>query len=87
MKKLLLSGFLALATFVSASSTDVDLPSNPSQNQQLASVCNTQNTQDADGDEISVTCCRTTYQEAYDCAAGKLRKLAFAPQDPSTDLN
>jgi hypothetical protein len=39
-----------------------------------ASECNTQTTQDSDGDTVSVTCCRTTYQEAFDCAQAKLKK-------------
>ncbi|WP_168186917.1 hypothetical protein [Elizabethkingia sp. JS20170427COW] len=40
----------------------------------MLTECNTQTTQDSDGDTVSVTCCRTTYQEAYDCAAAKLKK-------------
>lgn len=41
------------------------------------SECNSQTTQDMDGDEITVTCCRTTYEEAYNCAAKKLKKMAL----------
>lgn len=37
------------------------------------SECVTQTSTDSDGDTVSVTCCRTTFDEAYDCAASKLK--------------
>lgn len=73
MKKLLFSCAILFAGLVSASTTK-----NPSETitkeDAVLTECNTQTTQDSDGDTVSVTCCRTTYQEAYDCAAAKLKK-------------
>ena len=46
------------------------------------SLYGTEVLQDEDGDNVSVTCCRTTYQEAYDCAAAKLRKACGLEENP-----
>lgn len=83
MKKLFFLGAFIVTGFASASTISESSKETKSENIILITECNTQSTQDADGDNISVTCCRTTYQEAYDCAAAKLRKLAFAPEEPA----
>jgi chloramphenicol O-acetyltransferase len=79
MKKLLFTGAVLFASFASAATTE-DFSEIETKEEAVLTECNTQTTQDADGDTISVTCCRTTYQEAYDCAAKKLRALALAPE-------
>lgn len=50
----------------------------------MASECNTQTLQDSDGDTISVTCCRTTHKEAFNCAQEKLRKAVIGDCNENT---
>lgn len=50
----------------------------------MASECNTQTSQDSDGDTISVTCCRTTNEEAFNCAQEKLRKAVIGDCNENT---
>lgn len=74
MKKLLFTGAILFASFASASTTE-NLSETITKEDVVFTECNTQTTQDSDGDTVSVTCCRTTYQEAFDCAATKLKKM------------
>lgn len=45
---------------------------------EAVTECVTQSTTDCDGDIITVTCCRETWEEAFNCAAAKLRAAAMA---------
>ncbi|WP_395092791.1 hypothetical protein ACF3NR_02070 [Vaginella massiliensis] len=84
MKNLVFSIFLFLfGTFAFASSEVVNgndklVEINLSKTIGMLTECSTQTATDCDGDTISVTCCRTTWEEAYDCAAAKLRAASFA---------
>lgn len=81
MKKLFFIATLGVAGLMSANCNVPNLVENETNFLQNAvSICNTQSSQDADGDNVSVTCCRSTYQEAFDCAARKLRILCMAPE-------
>lgn len=80
MKKVLLVATLAVAGVLSAKSTIVkDVKSF-----MTASECNTQTSQDSDGDTVSVTCCRTTHEEAFNCAQQKLRKAVIGDCNENT---
>ncbi|SEF80832.1 hypothetical protein SAMN05421847_0993 [Halpernia humi] len=84
MKKVLLLAAFGVAGMISAKSAEICTSTllNISGEEIVATECNTQSSQDEDGDNVSVTCCRTTYQEAYDCAAAKLRKACGLEEDP-----
>ena len=86
MKKLFFIAAITSVSFASAS-TISELSDSSFEEGVVLTECNTQSTQDADGDNISVTCCRTTYEEAYDCAAGKLRKLAMQPLGQTNSID
>lgn len=84
MKKVLLlavfgvAGMMSAKTGITPTSSKLDI----SIKENVLTECNTQSSQDEDGDNVSVTCCRTTYQEAYDCAAAKLRKACGLEENP-----
>lgn len=84
MKKVLLLAAFGVAGMMSANTAEMPITTTLKiSGQDLAiTECNTQSSQDGDGDNVSVTCCRSTYQEAYDCAAAKLRKACGLEEDP-----
>jgi len=78
MKKLiLLCSFGLLGTFAFASN-EIELDNQNEKLEDGATICNTQTSTDCDGDTVSVTCCRATFEEAYNCAATKLRTVTFS---------
>lgn len=78
MKNLFFTLFLSFGSLAFASNgidnNQVTVSSNLNETTETITECNTQTTQDSDGDTVTVTCCRTTYSEAFNCAADKLRK-------------
>ncbi|REC69951.1 hypothetical protein DRF58_11185 [Epilithonimonas hispanica] len=50
---------------------------NFSKSVEKVSECVTQSSSDCNGDTVTVTCCRTTFEEAYNCAAAKLKAAVF----------
>ncbi|WP_068599358.1 hypothetical protein [Vaginella massiliensis] len=84
MKNLVFSFSLFLiGTFAFASNEVINANEKISENNlsktiEVLTECSTQTGTDCDGDTISVTCCRTTWEEAFNCAAAKLKAAAFA---------
>lgn len=66
--------FMLVGGFAFAANEMEDTTVNSTLDDAPMTICNTQTSTDSDGDTTSVTCCRTTFDEAYDCAAGKLKK-------------
>lgn len=81
MKKILLGATLVVAGVASAKSTIVE---DAKLSATMTSECNTQTSQDSDGDTISVTCCRTTHKEAFNCAQEKLKKAVIGDCNENT---
>lgn len=73
MKKFLLVAVLGIAGMVSANEIEKKSPSQNEVPSEL-SQCVTQTSTDSSGDTVSVSCCRTTFSEAFNCAAAKLKK-------------
>ena len=83
MKNLLFSSiFILSGTFAYATTNVVEVPMKISEkdfsnsNEKL-SECVSQSSSDCNGDTVTVTCCRTTFEEAYNCAADKLNTAVF----------
>ncbi len=82
---LMLIGTFGYANNISLTEIDVEFEKYENLTEEvcfnLLAECSTQSGNDPDGDLHTVTCCRTTFEEAYDCAANKLRKAVFKHVD------
>lgn len=78
MKKMLLVVALGVTGLVSANTINEKKESTVEIEDGVLSECNIQTSTTATGETVSVSCCATTFDEAYDCAASKLKAAVRA---------